>query len=299
MTETDPLGASLTPAETNYFETSGATEIPSDEVAGAAAGDADQDGHERSDGGQQNDGGAPRPEKMVALAALHEERSRRKEIDRQNRDLQQQMAEMRGKFAVIDRLTAPPQMPEPTLESDIFGVVKNTTATVDDIKRRLDAADRERHDTAMRDGLVRAYQMDAAQFEAATPDFRAAYDHLLASRAQELVSLGYDSPQAVHQALLADEFAVAQMALASRRSPAEAIYNLARQRGYVKGAGGGGRDRLDTISRGQQASKSFASTGGGSGGAEMTAEALLKMPMDEFEAWCTKNPQRAKRIMGG
>ncbi|WP_315831099.1 hypothetical protein [Bradyrhizobium prioriisuperbiae] len=297
MTDIDPIGASLTPAEANYFETGGATEIPADETAGAAHGDADQDGQARSDDGQHNGGDAPKPEKMVALAALHEERSRRKEIDRQNRELQQQVAEMRGKFAVIDRLTTPPPAPRPTVESDIFGVVKTTTATVDDIKRRLDTADRERHETAIRDDFVRAYQVDAAQFEAATPDFKAAYDHLLASRAQELVALGYDSPQAVHQALLADEFAVAQMALASRRSPAEVIYNLARQRGYVKGAGG--RDRLDTISRGQQANKSFAATGGGSGGAEMTAEALLKMPMDEFEAWCSKNPQRAKRIMGG
>ena len=295
MTDTDEFGASLTPAETSYFESGGATEIPANEAADPAA---DQAGADGPDGGAADHaGGAPKPEKMVALAALHEERSRRKEIDRQNRDLQQQVAEMRGKFAVIDRLTAPPRAPEPTLESDIFGVVKNTTATVDDIKRRLDAADRERHDTAMRDGLVRAYQIDAAQFEAATPDFKAAYDHLLASRAQELIALGHDSPQAVHQALLADEFAVAQMALAARRSPAEVIYNLARQRGYVKGTTG--RDRLDTISRGQQASKSFAGAGGGSGEAEMTAEALLKMPMDEFEAWCTKNPARAKRIMGG
>jgi hypothetical protein len=31
----------------------------------------------------------------------------------------------------------------------------------------------------------------------------------------------------------------------------------------------------------------------------MTGEMLLKMPMDEFEAWCTKNPARAKRLMGG
>ncbi len=292
-TEAGLPGASLTPAETSYFETGGATDIPPADDAGAA------DAGARSDDGGDDLGGAPESEKTVALAALHEERRWRKEADRQNRDLQQQVAEMRGKFAVIDRLTAPQPVPEPTLESDIFGVVKNTTATVDDIKRRLDAADRQQRSDAMRDDLVRAYQIDAAQFEAATPDFKAAYEHLLGSRAQELIALGYDTPQAVHQALLADEFSVAQMALASRRSPAEVIYNLARQRGYVKGTTARGRDRLDTISRGQQANKSFSGTGGGSGDAEMSAETLLKMPMDEFEAWCTKNPQRAKRLMGG
>ena len=32
---------------------------------------------------------------------------------------------------------------------------------------------------------------------------------------------------------------------------------------------------------------------------EFTGEMLLKMPMDEFEAWCAKNPAKAKRLMGG
>jgi sugar-specific transcriptional regulator TrmB len=293
MTDTD-LGAQLTPEETSYFESGGATEIPADSSGGddAAAAAATEGGDEGLVKPES------RPEKMVSLAALHEERSRRKEIDRQNRELQQQVAEMRGKFAVIDRLTAPPEPPQPTVENDIFGVVKNTTSAVNDIRRRLDAADRQKHEEAARDDLVRAYQIDAAQFEAKAPDFKAAYNHLLASRAQELIALGYDSPQAIHEALLADEFAVAQMGLASRRSPAEIIYGLAQQRGYRK-AGGNGAERLNTLERGRESHKSLSSTGGGSGDAEMSAEALLKMPMDEFEAWCSKNPARAKRIMGG
>jgi hypothetical protein len=32
---------------------------------------------------------------------------------------------------------------------------------------------------------------------------------------------------------------------------------------------------------------------------DMTAEILPKMPMDEVEAWCTKNPAKAKRLIGG
>ena len=34
-------------------------------------------------------------------------------------------------------------------------------------------------------------------------------------------------------------------------------------------------------------------------GGLLPADMLLRMPMDEFEAWCAKNPGRAKRIMGG
>jgi len=289
MTDTD-LGAQLSPDEQSYFDTGGQTEIPAETGAAPSATD---------EGGQLHDEqGAPQQERVVPLAALHEERGRRRDLDRQNRDLQQQVAELKGKFSIIDRLAAPPPTREPTVEDDIFGVVRNTSSAVNDIRRRLDAADHEKREVAWRDDLVRAYQVDAAQFESRTPDFKAAYNHLLQSRAQELVALGYDDPQAVHQALLADEFAVAQMALQSRRSPAEVIYNLARQRGYMKG-GGSGQDRLDTIARGQAAGKSLASAGGGASDSEMSAEALLRMPMDQFEAWCAKNPTKAKRIMGG
>ena len=94
--------------------------------------------------------------------------------------------------------------------------------------------------------------------------------------------------------------AIAQMALGNRKSAAEIIYNLAQQRGYKKPAAGGkGADKIDAINRGQQANKSLANAGGSSGDGEMTGEMLLKMPMDEFEAWCNKNPAKAKRLMGG
>ena len=296
---TDPdLGASLTPAEDSYFETGGATDIPADtSSAGAAAPAGENEAAAPANDDPQQ--AAAKPEKMVALAALHEERGRRKDTDRQNRDLQQQLAEMRGRFAVIERLQAPrdetPQRP-PTVEEAVL----TTAEHVAHLQRRLEQREASERALGQQNALVSAYRSDAAQFEATTPDFKAAYDHLLQSRAQELMALGYDDPQALQQALIADEFAVAQSALARGRSPAQIIYSLARQRGYAGAPGTGrGADRLDTIARGQAANKSLSNTGGGSGDAEISAEALLKMPMDEFEAWCTKNPAKAKRLMGG
>ncbi len=301
MTDTD-LGATLTTDEANYFESGGATDIP---AADDTAQSDDQGGHpdhgDDANGDNQPQTGQPKAEKMVSLAALHEERSRRKEIDRHNRALQQQVAELRGKFSIIEQLNAPPPRKTPTVEEDIFGVVRNTTQTVAQLQQRIEQREQQDRVSQHQNALVSAYRADAAQFEAKAPDFKAAYNHLLNSRAQELLALGYDDPQAIHQALLADEFAVAQTALATRRSPAEVIYQLAQQRGYVKGAAGKGRaaDRLSTIERGQYANKSLSNTGGGSGDGDMSAEALLKMPMDEFEAWCGKNPAKAKRLMGG
>jgi hypothetical protein len=299
MSTETTLGAELSPAEESYFESGGTTEIP------AAQPDVidDSEPSTASEGATASEARNAKPEKMVALAALHEERTRRRETDRQYREAQQQLAELRGRFSVIERLNAPPPQPTPTVENDIFGVVKATTEAVADLKQRLESRDAQDRAAQREQAVISAYRNDAAQFEARTPDFKAAYSHLLASRAQELAALGYDDPRLIHDALMADEFAVAQAALARRQSPAEIIYNLARQRGYAGPSGqaarGRGGERLASIERGQQANKSLTATGGASGDADITAEALLKMPMDEFEAWCSKNPARARRIMGG
>ncbi len=301
MSDTDTIGATLTPEENAFFESGGTTEIP-----GSAGGDnsAEGGGTEGNTGGQAQDGqvqdGPTKVEKMVSLSALHEERGRRKATENEKRALENQIAELRGKFSIIERLNAPQQLEPPSVENDIFGVVKNTTQTVAEIQRRLKADEEARRADGDRHNLITAYKMDAAQFESRNPDFKAAYTHLLNSRATELKAMGYDDPMQLHQALTNDEMSIAQMALANRKSAAEVIYHLAQQRGYRPAGGGGkGAEKLDTITRGQNANKSLSNTGGGAGDGDVTADMLLKMPMDEFEAWCTKNPARAKRLMGG
>jgi hypothetical protein len=296
MSDND-LGATLSPEENAFFETGGQSEIPNRD------GDAGP-GELSGDAGPAETGAAPDPaakvEKMVSLSALHEERGRRKATESEKRALENQLAELRGKFSIIERLQAPPEAAAPTLENDIFGVMKHTTESVAEIQRRLRAEDEQKRAEGERNHLVTAYRMDAARFEAKTPDFKAAYNHLLNSRAAELQAMGYDDPMQLHTALTSDEMAIAQMALANNKSAAETIYQLAQQRGYRKaGPGKATADKLDSIARGQNANKSLSSTGGNSGDAEMTGELLLKMPMDEFEAWCTKNPAKAKRLMGG
>jgi hypothetical protein len=297
MTDTD-LGASLSPDEESYFESGGNTEIPSGEQAATTESD-DHAPHDRGEGDKDTGAKAVR---MVSLAALHEERNRRKEIDRQYRETQQQLAELKGKFSIVERLNGSQQQSMAPLRTaeDVVGAVDHTRQTVAQLQQRIEQ--RDAHERAMRvdHDLVNAYRADAAQFEARTPDFKSAYSHLLNSRAQELIAMGYNDPQSLHAALVADEKAIAHAALVAHRSPAEIIYNLARLRGYAAAARpNGAADRLDTIQRGQAANKSLSYTGGSSGEAEITAEALLKMPMDEFEKFAEKNPAKVKRLMGG
>lgn len=80
--------------------------------------------------------------------------------------------------------------------------------------------------------MLDTYRADADAFEQANPDFKAAYNFFMNSRAAELKAIGYDTPQALHQALIAEEAVIVQMALQRGKSPAEVLYKLAHQRGY-------------------------------------------------------------------
>ena len=92
---------------------------------------------------------------MVSLSALHEERGRRKATESEKRALENQLAELRGKFSIIERLQPPAaEAPAPTIENDIFGVVRNTTESVAEIQRRLRAEDEQKRADGERSHLM-------------------------------------------------------------------------------------------------------------------------------------------------
>ena len=298
----------LSADEEAFFSSGGGKTIPAD---GADAGTGGEGGDKPA--GEAKPGDAPKND-HVPLATFLEEKKARKELAGKLTEYEKQIAEFKGKFAIIDRLKLPgeqqPEQPKgpPNPEEDIFGAVKHVGETVAQMQKRLDdqakaAADAEKQASEQK-VFVDKYRADADAFEATNPDFKAAYNFLLNSRAAELKAIGYDTPQALHQALIADEMAIAQMAFERGKSPAEMLYNLANQRGYKKDAAadpgqGKAAEKLENIERGQQANKSLSNAAGSSGDPEMTAEALIAMPADEFEAWCNRNPAKAKRLFGG
>lgn len=321
MSETIDLGPAFSPEENAFFESGGESSIPetgSDTSGSDTGGDAGRTEPEKPLVADKDGKGGDKVEKMVSLSALHEERTKRQERDAEIRKISLENAELKGKFSIIERLNLPakeaeaPKLP-PNVDDDIFGAVRHVGETVAQMQARLDAADKAKADeataTTERTTFVNNYKADAAKFEATKPDYRKAYDFILASRAAELKAIGFDTPEAVHNALTADEFAIAEMAFSKGKSPAEMFYNLAVQRGYkpadaaaaAADAGTGkGAEILDNIARGQALNKSLNDAGGSGGdGGAMTAAQLIAMPMAEFEEWTAKNPAKAKRLMGG
>src|ERR1700687_350753 len=142
MSDIDTIGATLSPEENAFFETGGNTEIPTGDKA---AGTGEGGGHE-ADAGKTTEAadkdGQTKVEKMVSLSALHEERGRRKATETEKRALESQLAELRGKFSIIERLQPQPeQLKAPTVEDDIFGVIRNQSETLAQLQKRLQAED--------------------------------------------------------------------------------------------------------------------------------------------------------------
>lgn len=301
----------LSADEEAFFSSGGEKTIPGE--AGDAGTGGNEGGEAKPAAGEAKPGDTPKND-HVPLATFLEEKKARKELSSKLTEYEKQIAEFKGKFAIIDRLKLPGEQQQaapagpPNPEEDIFGAVKHVTEQLAGIQKETAEAKAAREasekQAAEQKVFVDKYRSDADAFEATNPDFKAAYNFLLNSRAAELKAIGYDTPEALHQALIADEMAIAQMAFERGKSPAAMLYNLANQRGYKKEAAaepgkGSAAEKLETIERGQAANKSLSNAAGSSGDPEMTAEALIAMPTEEFEAWCNKNPAKARRLFGG
>lgn len=284
----------LTANESAYFDSQGNV----DPNGQADAGAADQQQGEADKPAVQQEEAKP---KVVPLEALHEERNRRKELDRKFRDMELENARFRERFAILEKASQAKPEAAPDPEQDFIGAVRHQGETIQQLNKRLEERDAADLQAVQRAGLVRQYASATAEFEQTTPDFRPAYSHLLQSRAKELQLLGY-GPAEVQEAIQAEELQIATLAFQRGMNPGEIIYSLARERGYVRkddrAAAEAAAAKLDNIERGQQANKSLSNAGGSNGDVEMTAERLLAMPLHEFEVWIDKNPAKAKRLMG-
>lgn len=295
----DPTqGAELTPQENAYFESKGQTPIePSAQAAETPAEPAPQ---ETTAPPEQQ----PRePSKTVPISALHEERTARQDLERRFREIEIENARWRERAEIVARATQQQERPPPKPEEDIFGAMDHTGRRVEQIERMLQENQRTQEQDTQRSQIVNAYVADAQRVAREKPDFADAYTHLLETRDRELQAMGYTDPMMRQQARQNDEFTVAAIAMQNKISPAEAIYNLAIARGWQPGKGkngsGNAADKLATVKQGQEANRSLSSAGGTAGAEEMTAERLLKMPLDEFEAWTNKNHRKARQLMGG
>lgn len=245
-----------------------------------------------------------RQQRTVPYGALAEERARRKELQRELQtaiesqqrlqgrlDLLHELAQQRGAAEVdAEAETTPehgngPLHDDPTVEAPISG-----------LDAQAGAQFRTQVMHSVRDVMRER------------PDFLAAYQHAREARVSELCALGY-APQEAVAITFDNEAEIISSAFAAGHNPAQVIYDYAQRHGYRGGPGlvqHGTRmapgsapamseaEKVALAARGQAASKSLSSAGGGSAGT-LTLEALAGMSDEEF-AEATKGDRWQKLL---
>lgn len=294
MSDVADTGA-LSPAENAYFESRGETPIASPEPK--PEGDAKPNGEAQP---KPEGDPADKVEKVVPLAALHEERNRRKDFEKQVRERDIAIARYEERFKLVEE-QGKKAAPEPVdRNADPFAYINQVGDKTESIEQKLNRMETQERQRGEQQHVLSLYSNSVSAFKATAPDFDEAYQSAVTSRQRVYELVGHPNPAAAAQA---DEFQLVTAALQQGKNPAEVIYEIAKAQGWQpkakEPAKGEAAAKLDTIEKGQAANKSLQSAGGAGGPDEMTAQRLLDMPMDEFEAWTTKNPAKAKRLMGG
>jgi len=267
----------------------------------------------------------PTQEKVqtVPYDALHKERQRAKEAYQEKQRLERELAELRGMVTALTEQqkrpveTAPePEEPEPDYEENPAAWMRWRTEKLEREQAKIAeqaakiAEWRQQQEQTQQlqmqqAQVLEAYRMKAAEFAQQKPDFPNAYNHLVQSRARELMAFGIPQQQAYEQTR-AEEVQLAALAMAQGINPAEAIYNLARERGW------NGQQQAPAAGNAGQASSNQAmpppsrpsttpptnigKMPGAAGGHRLGLKELAKMSEEEFAR--VVSDEDFKKIMG-
>lgn len=238
----------------------------------------------------------PEQPKVVPLAALHEERQRRRELAeelRQARESQQALERrVEERLAALQKASEPQppaweENPAEHLRHQVTQVAQQTQAT----QQQIQQWQQQQAEQARLHGLAQRIQSAEANFKAENPDYEEAIVFARDRRVAELQALGVDDDQARTQA--ARELYEAAFTFAQQgKNPAEIVYRVAQAKGYAT------KPQVTEADKFQAQKSGAAARGLGSGGqakSNLTAAQLLAMSDDEF-AEATKGGKWEKLV---
>lgn len=314
--------AGLTAEESAYFESGGTTPLATEQETPNEG----QEGLQTAPEGlaaPEPEGEKPRDEKgrFVPHQALHAEREEHKKTKAELEEIRRRQAVLEDRWNTILKVGQQPEKPtdedpEPDPNVDIFAhnqwlarqLNKQREALTAKEKAETEARQAQEAEAAVWNDWHRSAQAYMTQ----TPEFGDAVKYLSELRDKQLQALSFATPQLrdpqgrVNQ-INAELKSIIQAAKQQGIDPAEAVYQLAKGWGFTKAAPTPQPaptvpqmpEKLASVARAQEASKTVGQVNGKSGGDELTLEGLMAMPAAEFEAWVNKNPAMFKKLMGG
>lgn len=264
--------------------------VPEDEIAAAAEQPADTPDKETP-----KEEVAPKKDTVVPHAALHEERERRKELQR---ELQQTREDQARRDAVLqDRMNQlyamqHKEQPKPIPEYDQDPLTNLNARLAQQTEELTKLREAQTHSTQQQQRWAQQQQFvssvqsrmisEESKFTEANPDYPDAARFLQEGRVKELKAMG-NTPEQIVQVMRQDVLGLAVSCFQRGQNPAEAAYELAKARGYAKKASQ--EQKMDSLQKGVEASKTLA---GGGSSANPTVEQIAAMSDEEYAAFKSK-----------
>lgn len=227
----------------------------------------------------------PQEVKTVPLAALHEERSRRKEEARRAQEsqaqfqlLQRQQVEM---MQYMQSQQQRPQMPDPSVDPIGFGLNQNaqTQQEVQAIRQELQRRNQQEQQREAGNNFLAIVQNNEQTFAKDAPDYFEAVNWAKNRKFEEYMAAGMLEHEA-RQRLDSEVVDLTSRALARGDNPAEVAYRMSKAMGYtVKQVDGAKKLEMQ-----RDGSRASMPSGGSGQGSRLSLDSLMKMGSTDFLA---------------
>lgn len=259
--------------------------------------------------------------KFVSHKALHAEREKRKAIQAERDDLKLRLARGEERLAILNEAfnggarpadgAQQPKVDDDPLAEEAVDAAKDPFGAIEQLRRQNAALSQRFHghqtqaqqsDTLNR--VKEVYHTDARRLMTEDPNFEAGYRFLVGQRHKELEVMGLADEAERNRVIAQEETSLVIEALRAKMSPAQAIYNIAKARGFAPSqapaeASNGDQpsrngapdpakvsaaaEKIANVKRGQQASDTL-SVAGSSPSGSLTFAQLAAMNDEEFAA---------------
>jgi murein DD-endopeptidase MepM/ murein hydrolase activator NlpD len=312
--------STLTAEETAYFESGGDAPLTAPEPENVEKEGLQTEAEDLTAPQEVAETEKARDEKgrFVPHQALHAEREEHKKTKAQLEEISRKQAILEDRWNTLLKAGVGAEQkpaeedPEPDPNVDIFAHnawLKRQIEKERSIRSEREEAEKQsRAAQEQEQAIWSEWHQSAQSYMAETPDFGEAVKFMSELRDRQLQALSFANPQLRSeqgrvQQINAELKQIVQAAKQQGLSPAEAVYQLAQGFGYQK-AGQAPQppqmpDKLASVARAQEASRTVGQAPGKAGGDELTLEGLLAMSPAEYDKWVQANPNKFRSLMGG
>lgn len=296
---------SLTPEEQAHLDTKGAAEIPAEEARPDAKTEAPAEKPEAEPAEKDViEGDGKDKVTYVRQEALHEERQRRKAVEKELQAIREERARQEGMLAAMKpqqtagekAADAPGELPD--IEKDPVGYLKAKAAqeAAERAKTEEQRQLQEKSERVASIGIAHSQEFVKQQpnyFDQKAPDgtvVKGAYTFVREKAAERIAAQYPDAtPRQIEQVLNLHELNLIQEAVAKGRNAASMVWEIATEQGYTppqpkapEQAKPSEAERIAALEKAQKSSRSLGAVPASGGADALSIEALADMSEEEF-----------------